>query len=52
MHTLCGVGDQTVIDAFRMTFVPRAFAAALLRKLSAPARKLGFLGGRKSPASQ
>jgi hypothetical protein len=52
MHTLCGVGDQTVIDAFRMTFVPRAFAAALLRKLSAPARKLGFLGARKSPGSQ
>lgn len=41
LHTLCAVGDRTVIDACRESFVPAAFAAAIARKLQAVLGKLG-----------
>lgn len=43
LHTLCGVGDLTIVDGKRHVFIAQAFQHALRRKL----RKLG--SGRAAP---
>ena len=41
LHTVCGVGDRTVIDARRDVFIRQAFDAALSGKAAGVLRRFG-----------